>query len=298
MNYAGELAALGTAVCFAAASNLFATAAGTMGSLVLNRLRITAAWIFLTLTLLLVHQAVWPTWASAPATLALALSGMIGFIFGDSFAFRSLIILGPGRASLLASTAPLFTTALAWPILHQLPGHLALLGMMLTVSGTAFVFSVPSKERHGHAEGGLAVGIASGLLGAIGQAGGYVLSKLALLTGLDPLSGTVIRVGSACVAIWIMAGMTRQVAPTLAALRNGRCTMFMLAGALLGPCLGVLLSLVSLHLIEAGVAASITAVSPLFSILIAARFHNERLTWRTLVGSAVAIAGIVVLFRR
>ena len=298
MLYSGELAALGTAVCWAGSSNLFATAAEKMGSRVLNRLRITAAWGFLTVALWLVYRAGWPTWASAPATLALALSGMIGFIFGDSFGFRSIVILGPGRASLLAATAPLFTTALAWPILHQRPGPLALLGMALTISGTAFVLSTPSRRREGHGEGGIAMGIASGLLGAIGQAGGYVLSKLALLTGLDPLSGTVIRVGCACVAIWVMAGMSRQVVPTLSALRDGRSTLFMLGGALLGPCLGVLLSLTALHLIEAGVAASITAVSPLFAMLIAARFHGERFTWRTLVGSLVAVAGIVVLFRR
>jgi drug/metabolite transporter (DMT)-like permease len=245
-----------------------------------------------------VHHAVWPTWATTPATLALALSGMIGFVFGDSFGFRSIVILGPGRASLLASTAPLFTTALAWPLLHQHPGTMALLGMVLTLSGTAFVFSTPSKRHHGHAEGGIAMGIASGLLGALGQAGGYVLSKVALRTGLDPLSGTVIRVGCACVTIWIMTGMARQVVPTLSALRDARSTVFMLGGALLGPCLGVLLSLTSLQLIEAGVAASITAVSPLFAMLIAAKFHNERLTWRALVGSVFAVAGIVVLFRR
>ena len=298
MNYAGEFAALGTAVCFASASNLFATAAARMGSLTLNRLRITAAWAFLTVTMVLAHGAPWPTWATAPATLALALSGMIGFIFGDTFQFRSIVILGPGRASLLASTAPLFTTALAWPLLHQRPGPLALLGMMLTVSGTAFVMTEPSRRRKGEAVGSVAVGIASGLLGAIGQAGGYVLSKLALMTGLDPLSGTVIRVGCACVMIWIMTGAARQVSPTLAALRDRRAMLFMLGGALLGPCLGVLLSLTSLHLIEAGVAASITAVSPLFAMLIAARFHDERLTWRALVGSVIAIAGIVVLFRR
>ena len=298
MSYSGEFAALGTAVCWAGSANLFATAAGTMGSRILNRLRITAAWVFLTVAFLAVHRTPWPTWASAPATLALALSGMIGFIFGDTFQFRSIMILGPGRASLLSATAPLFTTALAWPLLQQRPGPLALLGMLLTVSGTAFVISGPAKQRGGHDEGGIAVGIGAGLLGAIGQAGGYVLSKLALKTGLDPLSGTLIRVGCSSIAVWIITGVERQVEPTLAALRDVRSTLFMLGGAFLGPCLGVLLMLTSLHLIDAGVSASITAVAPLFAMLIAAKFHGERLTWRSLVGSVLAIGGIVVLFRR
>ena len=79
---------------------------------------------------------------------------------------------------------------------------------------------------------------------------------------------------------------------------NNRVQVFTSTGAFLGPCLGVLLMLTSLHLIDAGVSASITAVAPLFAMLIAARFHGERLTWRSLVGSVLAIGGIVVLFRR
>src|SRR6185503_1154513 len=132
LSYAGEFAALGTALCFASASNLFASAAGRMGSLTLNRLRITAAWVFLSMTMVLAHH------------------GMIGFIFGDTFQFRSLVILGPGRASLLTATAPLFTTALAWLLLHQVPKPLAFVGMALTISGTAFAFTAPSRPRPDH----------------------------------------------------------------------------------------------------------------------------------------------------
>jgi drug/metabolite transporter (DMT)-like permease len=298
MRYVGEFAALGTAMCWATGSNLFAAAADRMGSKVLNRLRITIAWGFLTALLWFTHHAAWPTWATWPALVALALSGLIGFVFGDAFNFRAIVILGPGRASLLASTAPFFTAALAWPLLHQRPGPLSLLGMLLTFSGTAFVFTAPHRRRVGHTEGGIAVGVASGLLGAIGQAGGYVLSKVALRTGLDPISATVIRVGCATIGIWILAAATREVGSSLAKLRDPRSTAFMVGGAVMGPVVGVTLSLTALQYIEAGVAASITAVSPMFAMLLAARFHNERLTWRALVGAVLSIAGVIVLFRR
>jgi drug/metabolite transporter (DMT)-like permease len=36
----------------------------------------------------------------------------VGFVFGDTNYFRALVILGPGRAALLASLAPLFTLAM------------------------------------------------------------------------------------------------------------------------------------------------------------------------------------------
>jgi drug/metabolite transporter (DMT)-like permease len=45
------------------------------------------------------------------------------------------------------------------------------------------------------------------------------------------------------------------------------------------------------------VAALITAIYPLLTFLIAARFHGERLTLRTPGGTAVAVVGVIVLFR-
>jgi len=123
-----------------------------------------------------------------------------------------------------------------------------------------------------------------------------VLSKMALRTGIDPLSATVIRVTAAMVAIWIMTAAGREVRETLGALRDRRASAFMAAGAFLGPFMGVTLSLTAIRFIETGVAASITAIYPIFAMLIAARFHGERLTARALLGALLAVAGVVVLF--
>src|ERR1051325_6767897 len=292
MRYSGELAALGTAACFGGASNLFAAAGRRMGSHVLNRLRIPTAWIFLSLALWTIHHAWWPVWATPTALVALAISGMVGFVFGDAWGFRAIVILGPGRASLLAATAPLFTTALAWPILHQRPGPLAFLGMLLTLGGVAVAITSRSR-RHAApakpAEGRERVGFGAGLRGALGRAGGMILSKIGLRTGLDPLSATVVRIAAATITVWALTVAQRQVRPPLRAPADGRATAFMAAGAFMGPFLGVTLALTSLYYIEAGVSASITALSPLVAMLLAARFHGERLTWRAIAGAGVAV---------
>jgi drug/metabolite transporter (DMT)-like permease len=142
------------------------------------------------------------------------------------------------------------------------------------------------------------VGIVAGVLAAVGQAGGYVLSKLALRTGLDPLSATVIRIVAATAGIWLLAAAQRDVRRTLAALRDRRGSAFMVGGAFFGPFMGVTLSLTALKYIEAGVAASITAIYPVLTLLLSSRFHGERLTLRTLAGALVAVVGVVVLFLR
>lgn len=298
MRYAGELAALGTAVLWAAGANFFAAAGRRVGSQNVNRLRITVATGLLALALLVVKGSVWPMWATRDQIGLLALSGLVGFVFGDSFNFRSLVILGPGRGALLMSLAPLFTALLAWPVLHERLGPLSILGMALTLGGVLWVVWERGHGRPEHVEGSALVGIVSGVLGALGQAGGYVLSKLALKTGLDPLSATVVRIAAAAIVVWALAPFTGGLSGTVQALRDRRAGAFIFAGAVCGPFLGVTLSLAALLFIQAGVAASITAISPLFAILIASRFHGERLTPRILLGATVAVAGVIVLFLR
>jgi drug/metabolite transporter (DMT)-like permease len=298
VRFAGEFAALGTAVCWAAGSNFFAAAGQRMGSVVLNRLRITVAAVFLGTALLVLHGSPWPTWATSTQVALLAASGLVGFVFGDTYYFRSLIILGPGRAALVTSMAPVFTALLGWPVLGERPGPLVVLGMALTLSGIAWVIWERQHRTQEHVEGSMVVGVVAGVLAAVGQAGGYVLSKLALRTGLDPLSATVIRIGAAAIGVWLLAAAQRDVRRSLAALRDRAATGFMVGGAFFGPFLGVTLSLTALKYIEAGVAASITAIYPVLTLVLSARFHGERLTLRTLAGALVAVAGVVVLFLR
>ena len=298
MIYAGEFAALGTAVCWASGSNLFAAAGRHMGAVVLNRLRITVACAFLAITLPLTRGSPWPVWATAAQVGVLALSGLVGFAFGDTYYFRSLVILGPGRTALIASMAPLFTTAIAWPVLRETPGPLALLGMAITLSGIAVVLLQRAGGGPAERHGSVAAGVMAGVLGALGQAGGYVLSKIALRSGLDPLSATVVRIFAAAVVVWVAALPRGGVARSLGALRDRHAALFMVGGAFMGPFLGVTLSLTALQFIEAGVAASITAIYPVLTLLLASRFHGERLTLRTLAGALVTVAGVVVLFLR
>jgi drug/metabolite transporter (DMT)-like permease len=298
MRYAGELAALGTAMCWAVGSNLFAAAGQRMGSVVLNRMRITAALALLGLALLATRGSPWPTWASGTQVALLALSGLVGFVLGDNAYFRALVILGPGRAALLASLAPLFTVAVAWPVLGERPGPLAWLGIALTLGGVALVLLERERREHAHVEGSVMVGVVAGVLGAAGQAVGYVISKIAISEGLDALSATVIRVAAACVAVWLVALGGGEVRRSMAALRDRGAAGFMLGGAVFGPFLGVTLSLVALQYIEAGVASSITAFYPVLTIALSSRFHGERITWRFVAGALVAVCGVVVLFLR
>src|SRR5262245_65346045 len=108
MRFAGELAAVGTAVCWGSSSALFLTSGRRMGSVVLNRWRLTVALLFLAATLWAVRGSPWPAWATLEQVGLLAASSVLGFVVGDTLYFRALVILGAGRAALLLSLAPVF----------------------------------------------------------------------------------------------------------------------------------------------------------------------------------------------
>lgn len=298
MRFVGETAALGTAVCWAVGSNLFAAAGARMGSVVLNRLRITVAALFLMVVLTATRGAPWPTWATSLEIALLSASGIVGFLFADNHYFRSLVILGPGRAALLASLAPLFTVAIGVPLLGERPGARALVGMAMILGGLAGALAGVGRRTPRHAEGSARAGVVAGVLASVGQAGGYVLSKLALRQGIDALSATMIRISAAVAAAWILALLAGEVRSSLAALRGREAVRFMVGGAFFGPFLGVTLLLVALQRTEAAVVASIVAIFPVLTLLLSSRFHREPITLRLLLGALLSVAGVVVLFSR
>ena len=71
---------------------------------------------------------------------------------------------------------------------------------------------------------------------------------------------------------------------------------FDLAGTIVGPVLGVSLSLYAVRGVEVGVASALMQLSPVFLLPLAAAFSHERISRRSLGGTLVAVAGAGLLF--
>jgi drug/metabolite transporter (DMT)-like permease len=168
----------------------------------------------------------------------------------------------------------------------------------MTLAGLMWVLYGRAQREPRHAEGSIPAGIVAGVMAAIGQAVGLVLSKQGLHGGLDPLSGTVIRITAALLGVWMLVPLQGGLRRNLAALRDRTATRAMLAGALFGPTLGVTLSLFAVAHTQTAVAAAIMACYPIPTILIASRVHHERITPRLAAGALVTIGGVLVLFLR
>jgi drug/metabolite transporter (DMT)-like permease len=138
-------------------------------------------------------------------------------------------------------------------------------------------------------------GILLGLGGALGQAGGLVLSKYGM-GDYDPFAATQIRVIAGTVSFAVIFVFIGWWPRTIAALRDRRAMGFTTLGAFFGPFLGVSLSLAAVKFTQAGVAASLMSLMPVLIIPPAILIKKERISPRAIAGAGFAVAGAALLF--
>ena len=295
--HAGELAALGTAVCWVATALTFEAAGHRIGSLRVNLLRMPLAFLLLSLAAWASRGLALPTDATAHAWGWLAVSGLVGFTFGDLCLFRAFVVLGPRLSTLIMSLAPVFAAVLGWAVLGEVLGPLDLVGMAMTLTGIAW--AVLDRERPVEGAGPRprrpVVGVLLALGGALGQGAGLVLSKLGM-GDYPALAATQIRILAGTggyVLLFTLLGWWPRIPEAI----SDRAAMFWTSlGAFFGPFLGVTLSLVAVKYTETGVAASVMATTPVLIIPIVVWLGREQVGLSGLAGALLAVAGVVVLF--
>lgn len=294
----GEIAALGTSLLWSLTSIQFTLASQLVGAGSVNRIRLVLAVLYLSLVHWLLYGEVWPVHAEQFRWVWLGLSGVVGLVVGDTCLFQSFILIGPRRAMLLMTLAPVISTLMAWGWLGQVLGQAQLIAILVTVGGIAWVVS----ERG--SKGSLAetptgqywLGALLGVGGALGQAVGLVLAKEGLAGDYPSLSATLIRMLVAAAAMWLLALARREVGVTGRILKERRTMLLIGGGALTGPTLGVWLSMVAIQHTPVGVASTLMALSPVILIPLERWFFREQVSPRAVLGTVIALAGAAALF--
>jgi len=307
MPYAGELAALATAVCWSFTAIFFSESGRRIGSFRVNAIRLLFAVTLYAIILLVSNGRILPEHVNQKQVFYLALSGLIGLVIGDGCGFKALVMIGPRLTTLLWGTAPIMATVIAWAFLGERLAWMDLVGIAITIGGVSWVVGERRFGDHNqfnlradHPDAGtLTKGVLLGLLAALGQATGLVLSKHAMLNcgePLDPLPASFLRMLSSALIIWSYAIVRGKAGDTLKALRNGPAMGFALGGAVFGPILGVWSSLVAVALIPAGIAATLNATTPIWIIPNVIFYYKEKVSPRAVLGAILAVIGVALLF--
>lgn len=289
----GELAALGTATCWTVSSLAFEAGARRVGSLSLNLARVIFAFVWLTALALVLRGMPLPTDATAAQWGWLGASGVVGIVLGDLCTFRAYVDIGARRTMVLSTSVPIFTAALAWVTLGEAPTRAELLGMLVIVGGVMLAVSSRAPTPGAVMPRPSVQGVLLGLGGSLGQAGGLLLSKRGM-AGYAAVPATQIRMIAGIAGFIVVLGAVGWLPRFAAAVRDRKAMGFTAFGALLGPCIGIALSLYAVSHAKAGVAASLMSLSPILVIpLVIAR--GERVGWAGLLGALLAVGGVSIL---
>ncbi|WP_243322706.1 DMT family transporter [Geothrix sp. SG200] len=293
MTYLGESAALLTSACWALNFVCFTIAGRRVGSASVNLVRLLMAWALLVLLHLALYGQAFP-WAAGGTRFAwLGVSGLIGFAVGDAVLFEAFVLIGARLAMLLMTLSPIFSALLAWLFLGQGLNLPKVLAMAVTLGGIAWVvWDGGDREPHPHLWRGVALGVG----GALGQSVGLLFSLKGLAGGFPPISANLIRVTAGLGALLLYFGARDRLGGTLGGFRDGRATAYIGLGAVTGPVLGVVLSLVAIARAPMGVAATLMSLSPVLLLPVSRFAFKEKVGWHAILGTLLALAGAAALF--
>jgi drug/metabolite transporter (DMT)-like permease len=301
IDHLGELAALSVSVFWTVTAVAFEFAAKRIGSLALNILRLAAALVIFTALGLVLRGEFFPLGAGGTAWFWLILSGLVGFVFGDIFLFQAYVDIGARTTQAVFASSPLMTAVIGFALLGERVSFLGIIGMVVVVVGIALVIMDHRPDQVEAASASVVPaarrvrGIVCALLGALGQAGGLILSKIGAPDS-DPFVATQIRVIAGLAGFIVVGAVWGKLRETTAALKDGKAMGILAIGAFFGPFLGVSLGLFSVQRASSGVAATLMGLTPILILIPAVTLKKERVTPLEATGAIVAVGGSALLF--
>jgi len=286
----------------------FTQAARRLGSNTLNHFRLLLAIFFLAVTNLLFNREVFLGIFSSShsyAWLWLGLSGIVGLTIGDFFAFKMYAILSPRIGSVLTTLSPAAALLAGFLLLGESINGIGMAGMVITMIGVISI-SLGRKERdaipdRGH--GSVFAGIIFGILSAVCQGVGLVLSKKGMVHGgliVAPFPATFMRITVGFFSLLLLTvfqgKLSTVVSPVLTNKNKG--IKYAVMGTIFGPFLGVCLSLYTISNIDVSVGQTIFSLMPVSALLISVFFFKEKITWQSFLGVVVAVGGVLILVWR
>jgi drug/metabolite transporter (DMT)-like permease len=259
-----------------------------------------SAWRFLLAVILLLGWLRWQLggWPrlSRRQWLGLAVAGTVGVFAYSTFFMFAMQRVEAGRAAVVVTTNPVFTTLLAaWWFKERFNPRVGI-GLALAVVGAATVLT------HGAPWKVLAGDIGAGewlLLGCVASWVAYSLLGKRLMVGIDSLTATTLTAAAGCALLWLVALVFEGSAPVLGALSGLSSAawlsfVFLAVGATV---LAYAWFYRGIEVLGAGVASSYISLVPVVGVASSVLLLGERLDVSLLVGGVLAITGVVVANR-
>ena len=287
----GELVGVACSLVWATSATIVRTQSFKVSPGLMNALRCTAAalmfWVLLVLFGSLDAYAI----LSLNEWLLLAGSVIIGISMGDTLYLWSIREIGPSRTMALVGIVPLPTLVFEHFLLDQPFPARFVAGCFLVVAGVGCL-SQRGKQRTESLSGSLKLGVILSLTATILWGLSTVMIKPAI-ANLTPVEANSIRMP--LVAAVLFGGYILTRSPTAAVPLTWRTVLIVCGTGLLGMGFGSYLFLKSISMIGPTKTAVLGALAPVFTMIIAAVFLKERITWLVAIGVLLCVGGVVLV---
>ncbi len=295
---APELLAALASGCWAVGALFSAKASAEMGAFAFTRWRLFFAMCMLWIAAVYVGR-----WSelSFESIAWLSVSSWVGILVGDTALFVCMNRLGPRRSGVLFATHALFSALFAWLFLGETLWGMTLMGSGVLVSGVMVAIVWGRREEETHAwentRGMLWIGVAMGLLAALGQAVATLMIKPLMSTGIDAVAASAVRATASFAAhvllLWFGLGLAKLKSPLN--WDNLRNTAF---SAGVSMVIGMTLILQALKTGQANLVAIFSSIAPVLLLpLLWAVYRRKPAAgawWggvMTVIGSAMIVSG-------
>ena len=226
--------------------------------------------------------------------LYIAVSGFVGFCLADLFIFRAFVEIGARETLVILTLSPIFSAVISFIFLNERLLIVQALGIIGTIAGVMWVVfekGSPQEKKKGL----LNLGVLYAFFGAFAQAVAMVLSKFGLQEGMHPVSANLIRIIFGLIGLIIFALLRGQFVNDFRKMKDRKALTFVTAGALVGPVLGIILTLYALTMAPVGIVTALMQISPVMLLPIDRFLFKKTISLGAVGGTFLAIAGAMVL---
>ncbi len=310
MQHLGEIISLIVALSWTATAIFADIASHRLGALPLNLIRMGFSIVFLSVLLVIVTGSPIPLYADGATYFWLALSGLVGYVFGDMCLFSCYVLIGSKFGQILMTLAPPVAGIAGWLMLGEKLSWHSWLAMLVTLTGIAICILGRGGASHKLEVKLPLKGVLLGIGAGIGQGVGLVLSKIGLenyaaalpddvsrgVSAMMPFAGTLIRAVTGFIGFFLLLAVMGRTSQLRTAVNDRQGMKFALLTTFFGPFLGVSLSLMAVQYANAGIASTLMALTPVLIIVPYSIINHQKISPKEILGTVITVTGAALFF--
>ncbi len=310
MQHLGEIISLIVALSWTATAIFADIASHRLGALPLNLIRMGFSIVFLSVLLVIVTGSPIPLYADGATYFWLALSGLVGYVFGDMCLFSCYVLIGSKFGQILMTLAPPVAGIAGWLMQGEKLSWHSWLAMLVTLTGIAICILGRGGATHKLEIKLPWKGVLLGIGAGIGQGVGLVLSKIGLenyaaalpddvsrgVTFMMPFAGTLIRAVTGFLGFFLILAIMGKASQLRTAVNDRQGMKFAVLTTFFGPFLGVSLSLMAVQYANAGVASTLMALTPVLIIVPYSIINHQKISPKEILGAIITVTGAALFF--